>query len=144
MVQNCLLEPVISMPHTKLMAVDRGGRYKYIDVYMYILIYLYICAHIYLLYFWKDMHQKVNNGYFCLVGLCLVVFFLFCFLCFLIFLHWIMDYLCIKVWKGNCKMFSYLYLARYTMSKARVCVISTTCAVFSRSGVSGSFWPHGL
>ena len=32
MVQNCLLEPMVSMPHTKLMAVVRGGIYKYIDV----------------------------------------------------------------------------------------------------------------
>ena len=42
MVQNRLLEPMVSMPHTKLMAVDRGGIYTYMDVYMYIIIYIYI------------------------------------------------------------------------------------------------------
>lgn len=61
------------MPHTKLMAVDRGEDIN-IDVYMYILVYLYICAYIFVV-FLKGHAPKVNNGYFCLVGLFWLFFF---------------------------------------------------------------------
>ena len=47
MVQNCPLEPVVSMPHTKLMVVDRGGIYKYIDVHIYMCICVCVCVSIY-------------------------------------------------------------------------------------------------
>ena len=48
MVQNCPLEPVVSMPHTKLMVVDRGGIYRCIHVYVYLSMCTYTCVCLYI------------------------------------------------------------------------------------------------
>ena len=78
MVQNCPLEPVVSMPHTKLMVVDRGGIYKYIDVYMYMFIYvhIYMCVHIYThVYMCTHIHVYVCVCVYLYIHVCIYMYF---------------------------------------------------------------------